>query len=79
LPDCTCAMCGSHLMESGNHLFFDCPFCLAILAVYLSQLGASCTPVISYIDSLKLAIRQPFALKIIVLVTSQLGHLDLDK
>lgn len=72
LPDYTCVLCHLRHLETRNHLFFECPFAVLCWQYLLPSWSVpnvdNLTPVISFIDSLKSCIGQPFSMEIITLV-----------
>lgn len=65
LPDYTCVLCHSNVVEDICHLFFHCPFamaCWSAIQVLVPNLQDPCQLVQSFRDQLRL----PFAMEVII-------------
>jgi hypothetical protein len=73
LPDYTCVMCGGADLETRDHLFFTCPFavhCWQYLCPgWVLPLSNGHLVLQEVVQSLKLQIKQPFFMEIIMLIS----------
>jgi hypothetical protein len=72
MNDYTCIMCNEASLETRDHLFFTCPFAIQCWKYMcpswnLSQVAMQ-NDIQSYIQSIKVHIRQPFFMEIIILI-----------
>ena len=71
MPSYACVMCGNKVVESRQHLFFECPFARLYwkyLCPNWDDIGAAHLPIDEVITSLRAEIAQPFSLEIVTLV-----------
>ncbi|PNT71542.1 hypothetical protein BRADI_2g30841v3 [Brachypodium distachyon] len=66
LQSCMCTLCNLQILETRNHLFFECPFALSCWR-YLCPDFDQCNTVHGNIHSLKTKLKVPFHMEIMIL------------